>query len=383
MDAFPYHKVEGKQVHEVAVGPVHAGVIEPGSFRFMCHGERVLHLEIQLGYQHRGVERLVLAAADAGGPPGLRRALPLVETVAGDSSVAHATAFCLAAEALGGADVGDDEARATALSRGVLLELERIGMHLAGLAGMATDIAHIQGASTYGRLRTTAINAMMGLCGSRFGRSGVRMGAPGYTFDDSARQRLEAALDLLERDLPAIDDRYFRDPTVQQRLKSVGTVTPDRAAEVGMVGLCARASGLAIDQRVGGIYDVFPMGRGLLTSGDCWARELLRVMEIQTSLAWLRAVLRTKARWGRGVAGADRRSPLGAQQLAVGVVEGCRGEVIYALETDAGGRVVRVKVQDPSFRNWMGLAVAVRGGAISDFPLCNKSFDLSYCGHDL
>ncbi len=370
MDAYPYYAVEGKPVHEVAVGPVHAGVIEPGSFRFQCHGERVLHLEIQLGYQHRGVERLLLAKA----PGGLERAVPLVETVAGDSSVAHAIAFCLALEAQ------EPVSAEVALSRGILLELERVGIHLAGLSGMAADIAHLQAAAGYGRLRTVVINASMRLCGSRFGRGGVRPGACGYALDAEGRAGLANAIATLKHDLPAIDERFFGDLAVRRRFVGVGVLDMKRATEIGMVGLCARASGVRVDQRIGGIYEQFPLPSTTAATGDCWAREWLRMREIHESLAWLARVLEGQPGWARGPRTAF--SP-GRSRLCVGVAEGCRGEVVYALETDAAGDVVQVKVQDPSFRNWMGLQVAVRDNEIADFPICNKSFDLSYCGHDL
>ncbi|HLP43048.1 MAG TPA: NADH-quinone oxidoreductase subunit C, partial [Fibrobacteria bacterium] len=165
MATYPYYRVEGKEVHEVAVGPIHAGIIEPGSFRFLCEGEKVHHLEIQLGYQHRGVEKRLLT-----GDP--MRLAPLVETIAGDSSIAHAWAYCAAIESLAGCELDAD----TEAARAVVLELERVAMHLSGMAGLSTDLAFLQGASTYSRLRTIAINSAMQLCGSRLGRGAIRPG---------------------------------------------------------------------------------------------------------------------------------------------------------------------------------------------------------------
>lgn len=380
MNAYPYHSVEGKDVHEVAVGPVHAGVIEPGSFRFMCHGERVLHLEIQLGYQHRGVERLLL-----GRDP--RRLGPLVETAAGDTSVAHAWAYCAALEALAeGSAAGGviDGVVDGAVERGraLLLELERVAMHLSTLSGLAADIGFLQGATAYGRLRTTVINATMRLTGSRFGRSGVRPGASAFRFDAAALRDLEAALGPLTEDLAVVHDRLLSDVTVQLRLVDVGVVSPALAAQIGLVGVAARASGQRIDQRShdAGLYAALPLRPQVESSGDCLARTRVRVREIHASLDWIRRLLAEGLELQRGRV---ELGPLRPNALVVTVVEGLRGEVVHALETDARGALLQYKVQDPSLRNWLGLALAVRGGTISDFPICNKSFDLSYCGHDL
>jgi Ni,Fe-hydrogenase III large subunit len=368
---YPYYKIDGKEVHEVAVGPIHAGVIEPGSFRFMCLGEIVHHLEIQLGYQHRGVEALLLARDP-------RTLAPLVETIAGDSSIAHAWAYCAALEALAGVDAGDEIAAA----RGVGLELERIAMHLAGLAGLATDIGFLQGGSTYGRLRTTAINTSMRLCGSRFGRGWLRPGASRAAMDGELARLVRANLALMKRDIAIIDDCFLSAATVQHRFRGVGRVTRTQASDLGLVGMAARASGVALDQRSSsrGVYRAFPIEPVVEQSGDCWARASLRIREIDRSLDWIGRVLDRHATF------ASTQQPLGELargQLVVSLLEGWRGEVVHCLETDATGKLVHYKVQDPSLRNWFGLALALRENEISDFPICNKSFDLSYCGNDL
>jgi Ni,Fe-hydrogenase III large subunit len=370
--SYPFYSVEGKGVHEVAVGPIHAGVIEPGHFRFMCLGEQVHHLEIQLGYQHRGVEPMLLARDP-------RRLAPLVETIAGDSSVAHGWAWAAALEALAGLEPEPERDASRALG----LELERIGMHLAGLAGLAADIAFLQGAATYGRLRTTAINTSMRLCGSRFGRGWVRAGATPAGWDAERAGIVREALDLIARDVAIVNERFLSSASVQHRLRGVGVLTAGQARELGIVGQAARASGVEIDARLDlphGPYADLPIQRVVEPSGDCWARGLLRIRELDESIRWLRALLE------RHPVAASEREPIGPLQpgsLAVSICEGWRGEVVHCLETDAGGRLVGYRVQDPSLRNWMGLALAVRENEISDFPICNKSFDLSYCGHDL
>lgn len=371
MGQYPFYRVDGKEVHEVAVGPIHAGVIEPGSFRFMCFGEHVLHLEIHLGYQHRGVESRLLER-DA------RSLAPWAETIAGDTTIGHAWAYAAAIESLVGHEVAPDQE----LARAVMLELERVAMHLAGLAGMAADVGFLPGASTYGRLRTTAINSSMRLCGSRFGRGAVRPGGSGVMLDDELRELLRANVRLLRHDTAIIDDSFTSARSVRHRLRGVGAVSTETAAQLGLVGMAARSTGVELDARrwASGVYEHHPIKVCTEPTGDCWARARLRIAEVEASLDWLDRVLTEPHVWQR------TRAPLPAlppSQLAVAVVEGWRGEVVHCLETGGDGALVHYKAQDPSLRNWMGLALAVRGNDISDFPICNKSFDLSYCGNDL
>jgi Ni,Fe-hydrogenase III large subunit len=374
MAAYPFYRVDGKEVHEVAVGPIHAGVIEPGSFRFMCFGEHVLHLEIHLGYQHRGAERRLLEREP-------RALAPWVETLAGDTSVAHCWAYSAAIEQLVGHDL-DPEIE---IARAVALELERIAMHLAGLSGLAADIGFLPGASTYGRLRTTAINTSMRLCGSRFGRGAVRPGGSGVQLDDELAAVVRDNASLLRRDGAIINDCFLSARSVRHRLAGVGVLSPEMASELGVVGMAARSTGVEIDARalargLGGLGGHPPIKVCTEPGGDCWARARLRIAEIEASLTWLEQVLGEPRAWK------PRRSRLPAlppSELAIAVVEGWRGEVVHCLETGPDGALVHYKAQDPSLRNWMALAVAVRGNDISDFPICNKSFDLSYCGNDL
>jgi len=381
-DAYPFYEIKGKEVHEVAVGPIHAGVIEPGSFRFMCLGEQVHHLEIHLGYQHRGVEALLLARDP-------RTLAPLVETIAGDSTIAHTWAYAAAVEALADVELADE----IDVARAVMLELERVAMHLSGLAGLAADVGFLQGASTYGRLRTTAINTSMRLCGSRFGRGAIRPAGLGARLEDRpdlastagaaiTTTDLRRNLELLTEDVAIINECFLTARTVQHRLQGVGVVGAPLAREIGLVGLVARASGVEHDLRSsgGGVYDRHPLETCVERDGDCWARAHVRVREIDRSLAWIGGVVDTCPKWtrARGAVGA-----LAADRLVIARTEGWRGEVVHALETDRNGDLLHYKVQDPSLRNWLGLALAVRDNDISDFPICNKSFDLSYCGNDL
>jgi Ni,Fe-hydrogenase III large subunit len=269
------------------------------------------------------------------------------------------------------------------VSRAVGLELERIGMHLAGLSGLATDIAFLQGAATYGRLRTTVINTTMLVCGSRFGRGWVRPGAVRFGWDQETARTIASNLDLVARDVAEVNELFLSAASVRHRLQGVGVVSRASATEIGLVGMAARASGVDVDVRTrlfAEPYASAPIPSVVEPSGDCWARGVVRIREIGRSLAWLKAILERHPSLAR------ERTSLGALapgMLAVAVREGWRGEVVHAIETDAAGRLRNYRVQDPSLRNWHGLALAVRENAISDFPICNKSFDLSYCGNDL
>ncbi len=366
-----FYRVEGDEIHEVAVGPVHAGVIEPGHFRFQCHGEHVFHLEISLGYQHRGVEK-----AWIGGPN--RRSIHYAETLAGDSSVAHATAYCQIVEALAKCQ---KTARAQAL-RGVALELERLANHVGDLGALANDIAFLPTASYCGRLRGDFLNMTAQLCGSRFGRGMIRPGGVGFDVDTALVRDLLTTLDAAERDTAGAVELLWDTPSVMSRFEDTGPVPRDVAESLGLVGPAARACGLARDVRhdhPAGIFRFCHIPVSTWSSGDVFGRAYVRWLETQRSIDFVREQLRSLPAGEVRVACGS----LAADHLAVALTEGWRGELCHVALTDASGRFERYKVVDPSFHNWTGLAYALRGQQISDFPLCNKSFNLSYCGHDL
>jgi Ni,Fe-hydrogenase III large subunit len=366
-----YYRVEGDEVHEVAVGPVHAGVIEPGHFRFQCYGEQVFHLEISLGYQHRGVERALV-----GGPT--KRTVHYMETLAGDTTVGHATAYCHLVEGLTGARV---PARAHAL-RGIALELERLANHTGGLGALANDVAFLPTASFCGRLRGDFLNLTAALCGSRFGRGMVRPGGVGFDVDEERAAKMLERLDRALRDVRASVELLWESASVQARFEATGAVSSGDAEALGLVGVAARACGLERDVRhdhPAGVFRLAHIPVSVWQAGDVFARAYVRWLEIQRSTAFIREQLEELPSGGKQVPTGN----LLPHRLCVSLVEGWRGEICHVGLTDGAGKFSAYKVIDPSFHNWQALAMALRGAQISDFPLCNKSFDLSYCGFDL
>ena len=366
-----FFRVDGREIHEVAVGPVHAGVIEPGHFRFQCAGEEVLHLEIALGYQHRGIEEAL--------PVGPHLAtMCQMETIAGDTTIAHATAHATVMEALAG-NVAPLRAH---WLRAISLELERLANHTGDIGALANDVAFLPTSSACGKIRGDFLNLTALICGNRFGRGLVRPGGCGQDLEPARATQLLERLTIALADTERAVDWFWDAASVRARLENIGTVFPAQAAEIGMVGPAARACGLVRDVRFdhpAGWHRFAQAPVAVWPGGDVFARARVRSLEIQRSGEYLREQLCAPP-------DGELRGELptsAPDTLAVALVEGWRGEVCHVALTDSSGRFQRYKITDPSFHNWTGLALALRGTAISDFPICNKSFNLSYCGHDL
>ncbi len=374
-DETPYNffSMIGEEVHEVGVGPIHAGVIEPGHFRFSCHGEKVYHLEIELGFQHRGVEKLFIQNSYR--PVYLTK---LSESVAGDTVIGHSGGFIRAMESLMEISVP----RKAKYLRAIALELERVAVHLGDLSALAGDVAYLTGNAVFGALRTKVINTTMSICGNRFGRSLMALGGVNFDIEPGLQTKISSALDQLDDEITLAAEVMFSSASVLERFEQTGIVNNETARAIGMVGPAARASGVAVDVRSDhpfGGFEYFPVHKLTLPSGDVFARAYIRFVEIQQSIRIMKEQL-------GGLSEGEIKKDLGGlkkNSFVVSITEGWRGEIAYIIITDNNGNLKKVKIKDPSFNNWFGLALAVREEGISDFPLCNKSFNLSYCGFDL
>jgi len=370
-----YLQMTGDAAHEVAVGPVHAGVIEPGHFRFQCMGEKVYFLEIELGYQHRGIEKMLLDAPD-------KKTLHLIETAAGDSSCASATAYAQIIEAL---TETIPSAGASGI-RQVAMELERIANHTGDLGALAGDVAFLPTASYCGRIRGEYLNMSATLCGNRFGRNMIVPGGIAVSVDKARAEKILAHLKSSCKDLDNALSLMFNTPSVLDRFENTGSVTLEQCRQTGLVGVAARACGSDMDVRKNfpySDYDQKFFADGICgTGGDVFARADVRRREIAVSHG---IIIRELEKIVNTVEKSPDITPstLPPDMIAVSMVEAWRGEMCHTAVTGKNGKFRRYKIVDPSFHNWFGLALALRGEEISNFPICNKSFNLSYCGHDL
>jgi len=375
-DNYPFYEMDSEELHEVGVGPIHAGVIEPGHFRFICNGERVLHLEIQLGYQHRGVEILFTNAGD-----GLRRSL-LAEDIAGDSTVAHGLAHAQLAESL----AGFEPPASLQAERCIALELERIAMHIGDTAALCGDVAYQLGQVACEALRTLVINTTQYWCGNRFGKGLIRPGGSNFPLTEEIAGEILRVLEEVDRRFGNVTDCVYTLPSVLGRFEDIGTVTRKQAASIGAVGMAARTCGVPRDIRATHPFQYFrqmEINPVMQETGDVLARGMLRTLEVKESVKIIRRLIDS---WRSGAKETGRPQydlKFSSDKLAVSVTEGWRGEICHIAATDTMGTLAMYKIKDPSMHNWMALALAVRSQEISDFPVCNKSFNLSYCGNDL
>ncbi|OGF55774.1 MAG: hypothetical protein A2Z21_03825 [Candidatus Fraserbacteria bacterium RBG_16_55_9] len=367
---FEFHRVEGEGVFEIPVGPVHAGIIEPGHFRFSVAGEPIISLQVQLGYTHKGTEKLCEGLS-------VEHALHVSERISGDSSFAHSMAFCHGAERLAHVEVPE---RAQYL-RMLCLELERIYNHLSDIGMIANDIAFLVGYSHAMRVREQVMTLNEKLMGSRLLRAMNSLGGVRRDIPDAAFSSILSTLATVRRELRDLAELLFTSASVLDRLETTGVLAQKIARDVGIVGLAARASGIDRDFRRDHPhlqYHRVSFKVPLYKSGDVNARTRVRVDEVFESIQIIEQVL-SQIRPGP-IRVPLEKIPTYAQ--ALGYAEGWRGPIVHAIQTDAAGKISRYKIDDPSFHNWPALIFAVQGNIVPDFPLINKSFNLSYSGND-
>lgn len=371
LEPYPYVRVSGEGVHEIAVGPIHAGTIEPGHFRFSVVGEKVLRLEERLGYAHKGIEKRFeqMPVTD-----GYR----LAGRVSGDSTVAYAWAYCMAVESALDFEIPP---RASWL-RALLVERERVANHLGDLGALGNDAGLAFGLAQFSRLREDWLRLNAELFGHRLLMDRIVPGGVAIDVPPRGTTQLREQCNTVETEVANMQTIYDEHAGLQDRFMGAGRVTPELAARLGLCGLAGRASGQTYDLRVNhptAPYDKLNVRLIHDAQGDVAARVNIRFREIVESLQLLRAIL---AAMPDGDVRVDLPQAT-APSLGIGWVEGWRGEVLVALEVGAGGMIRRCHCHDPSWQNWPVLEHAVIDNIVPDFPLINKSFNLSYAGHDL
>ena len=375
MESYPFYAMDGEELHEVNVGPIHAGIIEPGAFRFICAGEQVLHLEIALGYQHRGVENEMVRNQNR-----LRQTL-IAESTAGDTAVGHATAYAEVVEKL----AGKQASKALNLERMIAIELERIAMHLADTGALATDIGFQLYQVACEALRTVTINTSQAWCGNRFGKSVIRPCGSNHPLTAEKIAMIRKNVADVRRRYNEVREDILDDRTLLARFEQCGLVPKSEMERIGGVGQAARASGLLRDVRTThpwGYYAEFKHQAVLKSDGDVMSRLATRMDEVLQSADYIERAL-SEYKLSGNIPAPDYEAQLAEVALSFSLVEGWRGEICHVALTDKEGNIAKYKIKDPSLHNWLGLAIAVRSEGISDFPINNKSFNLSYCGHDL
>jgi Ni,Fe-hydrogenase III large subunit len=369
LNDYKFSRVEGKGVFEVPVGPVHAGIIPPGHFRFSVAGEPIINLEIRLGFTHRGVEKLFEGKS-------CHEAVRVAASVSGDSNFAHSLAFINAAEKI----MGITPPRQALYLRAIFLELERMYNHVNDIGGMATDVGFSFPAVFASLIKEAILQLNEKLTGSRYLKGVNNVGGVSTVIEENKKALLLDTLEKVMADFKELDNMLSSSDSFMDRVDSTGVLRRKTAEDLGIVGPPARASGIAVDLRkhFPGVYGEAGFNMAIRERGDVLGRFKIRVSEFEESARLIRAFL-------------DKIDPLeksfveseGSAGEALGYAEGWRGPVLYSVKTDASGLIERCKIVDPSFHNWQGLPYAVLENIIPDFPLCNKSFSLSYPGNDL
>lgn len=365
-----YRPTLGEGVFQVPVGPVHAGIIEPGHFNFAVAGEPILYLQLRMFYVHKGTEKLFEQLP-------IHRAVFLAESISGDSAFSHGTAFCQAIEAAAQIEVSE---RARVM-RTILLEMERLYNHIADIGAIATDVGFVVANALAGRLRELCVRVNECLTGSRVLRGMAAIGGVRRDWTAAQLETLRFAIPQLASEFEDLVALVQSSDSTRDRLERTGILLPETAAALGIVGVGGRASGVDLDVRRDhpyAAYDRFQPRVPVYTQGDVLRRMQVRIEEVRESLAILRAASHELpdgavcAPW----------QPIPEGRCALAAVEGWRGEILHWVRTGPDNRLERCKIKDPSVNNWPALVEAVKGNIIADFPVINKSFNLSYSGTD-
>ena len=365
-----FREVEGEGVFQVPVGPVHAGIIEPGHFLFSVAGEPVLYLQIRLFYTHKATEKLFENLPVTHG-------VRLAESISGDSSFAHATAFCHAIERAAQVEV---PARGQAL-RAICLELERLYNHIADIGAIATDVAFVVANAHAMRLKERLLRLNEHLAGNRLLRGMACLGGVRFDWGAAQVEAMSRLLVELEPEFDSLIELIGASASTRDRLEGTGILTPETARNLGVVGIAGRASGFDHDLRRDfphAAYGRVTFSVPVHTAGDVLHRMQVRIDEVKESLGIIRQLADT-------LPAGEVRTRIGevpGDRVALGYVEGWRGEIFHWIRTLPGNRLARCKIKDPSLQNWPALSEAILGNIIPDFPVINKSFNLSYSGTD-
>ena len=369
---YRFRHIEGEGVFEVPVGPIHAGIIEPGHFRFSVAGEPIMQLEVRHFWKHRGIEKLFEQQL-------LTAGVPLAERVSGDTTIGHSLTYCQAVETLLRIDVP----RRARYLRSLLLELERLHNHLGDVGAICNDTAYALPHAHCSRMKERLMQLNDQLTGSRFLRGVLCVGGVTRDIDNKQLDDTVNELNRIEIDFSELESIIFANASLTDRLETTGILTKRTAWDHGVIGVVGRASGIDQDvrrDRPFAAYDELPVNVALYRYGDVRARMRVRMDEIHESIRLIREIRRSIPTGP--ITGEPRRSPHHGE-WALAAVEGWRGEILYVVMAGEQGRIHRCKVRDPSFVNWPAIQWAVIGNIIPDFPLINKSFNLSYAGNDL
>lgn len=368
---YKFRKIEGVGVFEVPVGPVHAGIIGPGHFRFSSAGEPIINMEARLGFTHRGVEKEFEGK-------NISEAVKLAECVSGDSVFGHSLAFCSAVEKICGINVSEEHRYLRAL----FLELERMYNHVADMGGMALDVGFSFPSMYASIIKENMLELNRALTGSRYCKGLNMAGGVSRWLSADKISLISEAIKKISKDFKELEGMLHSSVSFQDRVDTTGVLKKKTAEDIGVVGLAARASGISMDLRkcLPGIYDKVVFSEAKQAAGDVLARLNIRIEEFETSAGIVKQIIE---KLDPVAIRDDSKVICAIGGSALGYAEGWRGPILYWVKLGSAGVIERCKIVDPSFHNWTALSFAVLGNIIPDFPLCNKSFNLSYSGNDL